>query len=187
MEPEGISVDGRGENKVFWPKYLPLGCHAVTHFFLHFHAITLMRKRFSRHHTHQKDLSRITHEGRLTQSRIYLFIFTQSLKKMTFHAITQTYGGPSFKNNSRIRRMKHASHPYLKCTHRPCTFLFQPFRLHCRWLTTKGGSKKLPETEPQFLLDSFFQKMRKMCGVGALIPSKGKSLEKLLRYRQRLA
>ena len=38
--------------------------HAITHIFFRFHAITQitqMRKGFSRHHAHQKDLSRITH------------------------------------------------------------------------------------------------------------------------------
>jgi hypothetical protein len=91
-------LTGGGKIRDFGQNIYPWGCHAITHFFLHFHAITQMRKGFSRHHAHQKDLSRITHEGRFTQSRNHLFIFTQSPnKKWPFTQSRKPMGGPLWR------------------------------------------------------------------------------------------
>ena len=63
---------------------------------LFFHAITQIRKGFSRHRAHKNNLSQITHGGRLRKHVIIFFHFRAiTQQQRAIHAITHTYGGTS--------------------------------------------------------------------------------------------
>ena len=72
---------------------------------LFFHAITQIRKGFSRHRAHKNNLSQITHGGRLRKHVIIFFIFAQSRNNK----------GPFTQSRIPMGDLKHA---HTKCSQR---------------------------------------------------------------------
>ena len=81
---------------------------------LFFHAITQIRKGFSRHRAHKNNLSQITHGGRLRKHVIIFFIFAQSRNNK---AITQSRipmgGGPQTCSHKMLSERASQTYPHI--------------------------------------------------------------------------